>query len=568
MKKLFLLSFALLLSHVAWAQLDFYDNNTIEKELKSLAVSQKSYSKVSSIGKSAGGQDLWMLTLSETPNSPKPALVLVAGADGKHPAGTTFLMSLSREMVNAGKDSLALWLEGRSVYIIPSLNPDALNSYKNKPYAVRSGNATATDDDRDGRVGDDPYEDLNNDGFITQMRVEDPTGEYILSSDDARLLVKADMEKGELGKYQLLTEGIDNDRDGKYNEDGSRGVNIDRNFAYEYPIFSEGAGPYMASEDETRAFLELLNRNQEIYAVINIGPANNLSEAVKYDSKLTSDRILKGWLEKDAKVSAVVSKLYNEKTKLEDAPKMPLSDGSLSQTVYYHAGKYSFSTPGWWLPTDKDEKSEKRDSTEMKDKSEQDSTVIKDKSDKKKDDKKSKVDDTKLLEWTQKEQVSNVFFDWKEVDHPDFPGQKVEVGGVFPLASMNPPRKFMEESAAAHLPFVTSFLKSMPMIEISPARVESLGGGVSRVTVKVYNRGLLPTYSEVGEKVRFTSKMKAEVKLSDKQQIISGRKMALSGPLNPGEHIEYSWLISGKGDISIEAGCATAGRKTLVVNLK
>lgn len=553
MKNMYLIFLAMALPLLLHAQADFYTGKKIETDLKRIASGQKDLSKVSSIGKSAGGEELWMLTFSTTPDSPKPALVLVAGADGGHPAGTTLLMSLAEKFAAFSRDTLDIWLKNRSVYIIPCLSPDALNAYGQKPYAVKRGNAAKTDDDRDGRIGEDPFEDLNKDGFITQMRIEDPTGEYILSPDDERLLIKADIEKGQAGRYRLLTEGIDNDLDGKFNEDGSGGVNIDRNFTYNYPVFSEGAGIYTTSESETRAFLEFLNRNQEIFAVISIGPANNLSEAVKYDPKLTSDRILKGWLEKDTKVSAAVSKLYNDKTGTKNAPKMPLQDGSLAQTVYYHAGKYSFSTPGWWVPALRDEKNEEKDSTQVKER---------------KEDKKPGAGDLRLLKWADREGVENVYFEWQEIAHPDFSGQKVEVGGIFPLSRLNPPRKYMEEAAEGHLDFVASFLKAMPEVEISPARVESLGGGINRVTVRVYNKGLLPTYSEVGEKIKFTSKMKTELKIADKQQILSGKKMNLSGPLMPGECMEYSWLIAGKGEISIEAGCASAGRRNLVINLK
>lgn len=553
MKNTYLVFIVMAFPFLLSAQADFYTNSQIEIDLKSIASRHKNITKVSSIGKSAGGEELWILTFSLTPDSAKPALVLVAGADGGYPAGTTLLMSLAEKIAASHRDSLSNWLENRSLYIIPSLNPDALNAYRQKPYVVKRGNAAKTDDDRDGRVGEDPFEDLNNDGYITQMRVEDPTGMYILNPEDERLLIKADITKGQTGKYLLLTEGIDNDLDGVFNEDASGGVNIDRNFAYNYPIFSEGAGIYMVSESETRAFMEYLNRNQEIFAVINIGPANNLSEPVKYDSKLTSDRILKGWLEKDANTAAVVSAMYNEKTGTKDGPKMPLSDGSLTQAAYYHAGKFSFSTPGWWVPSSRHEKQEEKDSTQVK---------------VKREDKKDLTEDLKLLHWAEQEGIENVFFDWKEVNHPDFPAHKVEVGGIFPLRRLNPPKKYMEDAAAEHLTFVTSFLLAMPEIEISPARVEPLAGGISRVTVKIYNKGLLPSYSEIGEKIRFTSKMKTEVKITDKQRILSGRKMSLSGPLMPGEFIEYSWLIEGKGEIRIETGCATAGNTGIVINLK
>jgi hypothetical protein len=78
------------------------------------------------------------------------------------------------------------------------------------------------------------------------MRIEDPTGAYIISKEDPRVMVKADPSKGEVGKYILLSEGIDNDKDGVFNEDGVGGVNIDKNGTYDYPFFTQGSGEYVS----------------------------------------------------------------------------------------------------------------------------------------------------------------------------------------------------------------------------------------------------------------------------------------------------------------------------------
>jgi len=42
----------------------------------------------------------------------------------------------------------------------------------------RTGNATVTDDDRDGKTNEDAPDDLDADGKITWMRIESPIGEY------------------------------------------------------------------------------------------------------------------------------------------------------------------------------------------------------------------------------------------------------------------------------------------------------------------------------------------------------------------------------------------------------
>ncbi len=108
----------------------------------------------------------------------------------------------------------------------------------------------------------------------------------------------------------------------------------------------------------------------------------------------------------------------------------------------------------------------------------------------------------------------------------------------------------------------------MPEIDLVNVKTESLGPGLSRVTATIMNKGLLPTYAEIGDRVRFVQKVKTEVKLSNGQTITSGRRLNLRAALGAGEKEEYSWLITGTGKVTIEAGCPTAGTKSVDVTIR
>ena len=540
--------FFLLTFGFSQAQNDYLTYEELSKKLKELAINNESC-VVQSIGKSSGGKDIWLFTLSASEKA-KPALLITAGIDGKHQAGTQIAVKLIEQML--ADSNLSKILEEKTFYIVPSINPDAMSAYFGKIKYEKSGNATKTDDDRDGKIGEDGFEDLNNDGFITQIRIEDIAGSYIESPDDARILIKADPSKNQVGKYRLISEGFDNDKDGKFNEDASEGVNIDKNFTFDYPVFEKGAGVYVASEPETRALLDFLYLNQNIYGVLTFGMHNNLSEAPKFDGKLASSRIVKSWLEKDVKAAEHVSKLYTEKAAIKDGPKLPMAKGNFAQTAYYHAGKFSFSTPGWWM----DKAEEKKDSTEAK-------------SEKLKKGEKSEVNsEVEFLKWAEKNQLKSVFVNWTSIKHPDFPNQKVEVGGLLPYAMNNPPAQFLDESAAKHKLFVLELVNAMPKIETSVPVVEKLDSNLFRITIKVANKGMLPTYAAIGDKIRFVSRMKTEIQLNGNQKIVSGRKYFLRNALQPDESEEYSWLVSGSGTATILTGCATTGIKEIKVELK
>jgi hypothetical protein len=531
---------------ITHAQNGYLNYQNLTKNLKALDA-KSNYCTVKSIGKSSGGKEIWLVTLSES-TAPKPALLITAGLDGKSRTGTQIALKMIENLLNS--DKLSKILEEKTIYFVPSVNPDAIDAAVANIKMEKRGNDTETDDDRDGRIGEDPFEDLNKDGLITQIRVEDITGNYIESPEDSRVLIKADPVKNQVGKYILISEGIDNDKDGMFNEDFSEGVNIDKNFTYDYPVFEKGAGVYVASESETRALLDFLYLNQNIYGVLTFGMHNNLSETPKYDSKLTGSRIIKGWLEKDIKVAEQVSKLYTQKAAIKDGPKMPMTKGNFAQTAYFHAGRFSFSTPGWWIP----KVEVKKDSL--------DSKLEKPK------DKEEVNSEVSFLKWADSQNIKSVFVNWSVIKHPDFPNQKVEVGGFVPYILNNPPVNFLEEAAAKHVFFVEELLAAMPKIEINVPEVKKVNENLYRVTIKIANKGLLPTYTEIGDKIRFVSKMKTEILLQKNQSMVSGRKYFIRNSMQAGESDEYSWLIMGTGKVTITAGCATAGFKEVTVDLK
>ncbi|MFN4144569.1 MAG: M14 family metallopeptidase [Runella sp.] len=558
-----------------WAQTGYNNHAQLSVRLKALSTKYNATASVRSVGKSSGGRDLWLLTLSKGDASKKPAVLIVAGIEGSHLAGTELAVQMAEKMLASNNDTIAKLLDTKTFYFLPSVNPDAQEQFFSKLKYERSGNDTKTDDDRDGRIDEDPFEDLNGDGLITLIRVEDPTGSYVASKEDPRVMVKADGSKGETGKYLLLTEGSDNDQDGQYNEDGVGGIIPDKNFTFDYQIFTTGGGEYAAEAVEVRALLDFLYKSPNIFAVLTFGPHNNLSEAPKFEKEKASKKIISGPLQKDINAMQQVSKLYNAATGLKDAPKMPQTRGNFAQTAYYHAGRFSFTTPGWWVPKiapakDTTQKDSTRPKADEVPKAEgetgraagmgaaagADATP------------KPGEEEIRFLKWADKEKIPNAFVAWTAIKHPDFPDQKVEVGGITPFAKLNPPVSYLEPIADKHLTFLKGLGQQMPQIQLVKLKTENLGAGLNRISVTVVNKGLLPTYTEIGDKVRFVQKVKTELKLANGQAIVSGKRLNLHPTLGADESEEYSWLISGTGKLTIEASCPTAGNSSLEVTLK
>ena len=107
-------------------------------------------------------------------------------------------------------------------------NPDGAELFHKTAQTNRS-NVRPHDTDRDSLLDEGPGEDLNGDGYIREMRenVGEGKGNAILDPRDktGRL-----MKKVPDGDWMVYPEGLDDDLDGKYNEDGIGGLDLHRNY--------------------------------------------------------------------------------------------------------------------------------------------------------------------------------------------------------------------------------------------------------------------------------------------------------------------------------------------------
>ena len=497
--------------------------------------------EVRTIGTSRGGREILLLELKPAGGSTdrSPALLVAGGVDGRHLAGAELAMRMAEQAARGEGPELS-----HRLVFVPLVNPDGYDRAFASPSHLRDGNDHPQDLDRDGLSGEDPFEDLDGNGLITWIRVEDPAGGHRIDSDDPRRMVPADFAKGEPATHRVLMEGVDNDGDGSFNEDGPGGVNIDRNFAFEYPIFREASGDYAASEPETRALMDALYADPAIYAVLTFGPGLNLDKAPAGNGG-GGERKITALLPADRSSVAQAVELYAEAVKgVSAAPALPLPGGSFAQTAYYHAGRLSLATPGWWPPA--------MDGSEAGGSA----TGVSQGTDA----------EERLLAWADAEGLE-ISAPWTPVEHPDFPGRKAEAGGILPFAAWNPPVSYLEEAAGEHLAFLDALSARMPDLAFADEKVEPLGNGLYRVTVSVMNRGRMSTHTEIGDRIRWVERIVTEISLDRGQSLAAGRPLHLRDAMGPGESQTYSWLVRGKGTLSVEVRCATTGTRRLAIDL-
>lgn len=525
-----------LVSVNVFAQSDYRNNNELTNALKQIKSKHASNVKLQSLTKTIGGHDIWALTLFKGKPENNPAIAIVGGVDGSLLLSREMAVNIAENILNDHKDIL----DNTTFYIFPNMSPNASEQYFSSLKYHKLGNAKKTDDDRDGRFNEDAFEDLNNDGLITLIRVEDVTGNYVKLKEDERIMVKADSKEGELGTYKVFSEGIDNDKDGNYNEDGEGGIHFNKNLSYKYPYFKPGAGEHAVSEKEHRALLDFLYEQWNIYAILTLGPTNNLSNPLKYNASNARKRVVTSILKDDESLNKFLSKKYTKITDTKDAPTASGKGGGFFEWSYFHFSKLAMSTPGWWAPKFKG-----------------DSTV-----------KAKKNYKANFLQWADQEGLSNYFVDWKEVTHPDFPNKKVEVGGIAPFIMTNPPYSMVGGISEKHTAFVVEVTKMQPNISIENIITEKVDNGLTRVTLNIHNKGLIPTHTEMGKRSRWLRRIKVDLKLNSNQEVVSGKKIQLINSIDGDSSEELTWLIKGKGSVIIEAGAAHTGTDSTTINLK
>jgi len=516
---------------------DYNNAAQLAARLKQLASSSPDV-KLESITKTDGGKDIWMLTIGKGDVDNKPAMAVVGGVEGSHLLGVEMAVRFAEGLVKDHPKAL----ENSTFYVFPNMSPDATEQYFAKLKYQRSGNAKPTDDDRDGKLNEDPFEDLNGDGMITWMRVEDATGDWITPPADDRIMIKANKTEGEKGKYKIFSEGMDNDKDGAFNEDGEGGIHFNKNLTYDYPYFEAGAGEHSVSEKENRALLDMLYTKWNLYGVFTFGPGNNLSSPWKYNRAGASKRVVTSILEDDAALNKLASDTYNKATGLKNSPPSVEQGGDFIQWAYFHFGRLSLGTPGWWAPTVKEDSTMKAN--------------------------KDKNLEVNFVRWAAQEKLDNYFVDWKEISHPDFPSQKVEVGGIAPFKMNNPPLALAENAFKKNVDFIVDLAAMQADLQLVNLKSEAVGKGMTRITVDVYNGGALPTHTDMGTRSRWLRPVKVEMMIGKGQEIISGRRIQMVNNIKGDGAVQFTWLVKGSGSVQIEAGAPHAGTDKVSVNLK
>lgn len=533
--RLLLISIALCFGFVhITAQTQYSSFKTMSQKIEALAREYPSLCSVKSIVKTSGGKDIWVMTIGTGDKDSKPAIAVAGGVDGNHLLGKELALGFAGSMLkDANTPEIKALLEKITFYIFPDVSPDATEQFFSEMKYERAVNARPTDDDKDFTIDEDPYEDLNKDGYITLIRVKDPSGKYIESDEDKRIMVEADLSKGQKGSYLLFSEGIDNDKDDSFNEDGAGGTNFNRNFTFNYEEFGINAGLYPMSEPETKAVADFLFGKFNVFAVFAFGLQDNLGQPMKSADRPNADRRITALMKSDETINKLVSDKYHEITGTKGAPVVKAMSGNFLEWAYYHYGRYSFGTPAWWFPSER-----------------------------------GKNQEAAFMKFAEKNKIKDVFVPWTVIEHPDYPGKAAEAGGLKPFAMVNPPADTLDALISKNYKFLTTVASMHPELEFLDIKTENAGENIFRLTLKVHNKGIFSTCAEIGNINTFTRVMRLSLDPSKSQTLVSGIKVQRINRLEGDASTEFSWLINGKGAVKLTAGALNTGTISTTIELK
>ena len=459
-------------------RLDFnrwHDVAELKSDFEKLARAWPKFLKLTSLGKSHGGRDIILMTINNPDTGAemgKPAMYIEANVHGNEIQGSEVsLYTIWYLMEHYGRnDQITKLVNERVFYVVPTVNPDGRDHFlKGAGGGARTGHVPV-DDDNDGTADEDGDDDLNANGVIELIRKHVPgEGNLRKNAQDPRILEP--VPAGQVGDYVILgSEGIDNDDDGRVNEDPVGGYDGNRNWASNWqPNYIQGgAMDYPFQLPEARAINDFLMAHPNIAGVqsyhnnggmILRGPGAEWqgeyprADVAVYDELgRQGERMLPYY-----RYLVIWSGLYTVHGGFIDWTNDGLGMLSFSNELWN--GSQYFNSP--------ELQTQQRDPT-----SPINNRVAQ-----------YYFDD--FLEF------GDQYVDWKAFDHPQF--GKVEMGGFKKTVGRVPPRFMNEELCHRNMAFSLYQADEMPQMRSGETKAEAIGGGVYRVRVDFKNSKLTPT---------------------------------------------------------------------------
>ncbi len=522
----------------------YYNYDEVNQALKVLHDAYPKFTTLDLVGKSEEGREIYALTINNPETGDelsKPGVYVDGNIHGNEiQAGEVCLYYANMLLTKYGEnENITKAVDRNAHYILPVVNVDGRYHFFEDANTMHSSRSIRVpkDDDGDGLFDEDPPDDLDGDGSITQMRIKDEFGEYKTDPEDERILVR--VKPGEKGKYTLLgSEGIDNDGDGKLNEDAEGYLDPNRNWGYDWmpPYVQSGAGDFPLSGVGLKAINEYVAARPNIIIGFSFHNYGGMWLRVPSEKSIqipTSDIAAYDVVGKEA-VKITPGYVYQPSYDLYS------TYGDFGSHLFFIYGAYSFVGELF--------QREQETYVEKTEKQQQQSETAAERS-------------REQMKFNDNLAQGELYKKWETFNHPVY--GEIEIGGWVKMSSRLPHPFMLPELAHRNASVVLLAASQTPEIEMNVFDVKKMDNNLYRVRVRLQNKNGLPSMTANAVKTKLYSADLLKV---------SGGKVVAGGKINdirldkvdykdnkpetqflsvPGyDEVEYEFLIEGKGEIT------------------
>jgi len=528
----------------------YHDFEQATRLLKQLAEVHRGRARLTSVGKSHGGRELWVLTVTNFRSAPvteKPAFWIDGGIHANEIQSVEVVLYTAWYLLESWSrnPTVRRLLDEQVFHLAPMLSPDSRDAHFYRPnstHTPRTG-PRPRDDDRDGRIDEDGPDDLDGDGHLTQMRVKDDQGRYVPHEDYPDLLVP--VKPGRKGQYTLLgQEGFDNDGDGQVNEDGDGWYDPNRNWGWNWqPAYVQGgADRYPFSIPENRAVADFIMQHPEIGGaqsfhnaggMILRGPGAKNDRYEPADVRVLDELAAKGrQMLPRYKYLEIATELYEVYGGELDWLYQTQGVFALTNEMFPDFNYFGDQTNGQHLGTPE-----------------------------------AQHEFNKYL------LLGEGLVAWKAVDHPQY--GRIEVGGLKKTWVRQPPSFMLEEECHRNMAFTLYHADQLPLVRVRSIEVKPLDGELRQVTAVIANDRLCPTHAAVDVARKITPPDRVSIQAPQGRVLVGWqssepyflkpieqerRPAELRVASVPGRGAVYvRWLIEGSGPLQVTVRSVKGG---------
>jgi murein tripeptide amidase MpaA len=502
----------------------FYRYDELTDILQSWAKERPELFRLESIGRSYEGRDIWLATITNVETGPdleKPGFLIEANIHAIEVTGATAALHLIQRLLSGygTHDRVTRVLDTRVFYVVPRLNPDGAElALADRPRFIRSSTRPwPLAEEVDGLY----EEDVDGDGRILMMRLRDPNGTWKPHPEEPRMLIRREPDEEDGEFYRVFSEGRIRNYDGVTIKIAPQleGLDLNRNFPMEWAVEAEqyGAGPYPASEPESRAMVQAIVDRPNItgHIAYHTFSAVHLRPYASYpDEHFPTNDLRTYQLLGEAATCFTGYPAISIFHDFKYDPKQTVKGGA-NDWLYDHLGLFSWTTE-FWSPQREAGIEDYQYIDWLRDHPVE--------------------DDLKLLRWSDEQLEGKGYIDWYPFRHDQL--GEVELGGWDLMYCWgNIPPEFMEREIAPHTELAIYHLLVSPRLEIRSLDVEPLGEDRWLVRLVLENTGWLPTsVSEKAVERKAVRPLEAEITLPEGGKVVGGEQKVELGQLDGRVH--------------------------------